>query len=212
MCVTSMTFVRDVMAWRNLERDLLQHDSLAPDALLPRGDHPSVVLVRDDHFVALLQVETVDHDLVRLARVSDDGDFLGVAPEFLREFASCAFHSRLQDSPHMFNRKFVCELQVSNHLLEHVARRWRDPSVVQIDQGPVGIEGALYLRPVQLVFGNGRRRLASCERVGPEQVREGVLAEHREYRATERETANERSPTRHRHSPRKVRLPSRGPR
>ena len=55
---------------RHLERDLLDHDPIAARPLVPRRDHPPVVLVGDDHFVAALEIQTEDHDLVALRRRS----------------------------------------------------------------------------------------------------------------------------------------------
>ena len=51
---------------RHRELHLLQHDPFATHALFPRVDHATVVLRRDDHFIAALEIESEDHGLVRL--------------------------------------------------------------------------------------------------------------------------------------------------
>ena len=60
---------------------MLQHDAIAPLALLPAGDHARVVLVRGDDLVAPLQFHAELHDLQSFAGVARDGDLFGVASE-----------------------------------------------------------------------------------------------------------------------------------
>src|SRR6266404_2253952 len=66
---------------RDLERHLLENDSFAALALLPRRDHSTVILIRDDNLIAALQIETHDHDLVRLRRVARDRHLFRITSE-----------------------------------------------------------------------------------------------------------------------------------
>ena len=88
----------------DLERDLLEDDPLAPLALLPRRYHPRVVLIGDHHFVAALEIQPEDHDLVRFRRVAGDRHFLRVAPELAGEVTPNTFHPRLEHAPHVLHR------------------------------------------------------------------------------------------------------------
>ena len=72
---------------RHRERDLRQLDAVAPDALLPRVEHPAVVLVGRHDLVAGLEVDAELRDLQRLAGVARDRDLLGVAAERRRPAA-----------------------------------------------------------------------------------------------------------------------------
>ena len=182
---------------RNLEGDLLEDDPLALHPLLPRRDHPAIVLVREQHLIATLQVEAEDHDLVGLARVADDGHFLRITAELLGEIAPRAFHARLEHAPHVLHGQLVRESQVTNHLLEHVRRRGADAAVVEVDHGAIRVECALDLGPVELVLREFRGRAVSRNGVGTEDLCERILAHHREGGATEGETANEGSATGH---------------
>ena len=76
-------------------------------------------------------------------------------------------------------RHLVAEAEVADHLVEHVARAGSDAAVVEIDPGPVDVEGPLDLRPViflacQLV-GRGLGRILA----GPGGACDRVAAEHR---------------------------------
>src|SRR5688500_8353572 len=125
---------------RNPERDLLQHYSLASRSLVPRRDHARIILIRDHDLVAALQVETEDHDLVRLRCVPRNRHLFHVAAEFAREIAPYAFDARLEYAPHVLDGKLVGEPEVADHCLQHVTRRRRYAAVVEVDHRSVGVE------------------------------------------------------------------------
>src|SRR5439155_24967205 len=89
----------------NLEGNLLQHDSFPPRALLPRCDHPRVVLVCHENFVAALEIQSKDHDLVCLGRVSRHRHLLWITAELAGQVAPNTLDSRLEHSPHVLHGK-----------------------------------------------------------------------------------------------------------
>ncbi len=156
---------------RHLERDLLEDDPVAPYPLLPCSDHPTVVLVRDDHLVAALEVEPENHGLVGLRRVAHDRHLLGIAAEHARQVAPRRFDLRLEHRPHVVDRDLVRELEVPDHHVENMRRRWTHAAVVQVHQRPVVVKRHLDLRPVRLVIGCLERRLAAHHILGTKERR-----------------------------------------
>ncbi len=163
---------------RHLEGDALDHHAFAADALVPRGEHPGVVLVGDDHLVATLQVDSQDQGLHPLRGVSGNGELFRVAAELTGQVAADALDARLQDVPHMQSRHLVGEAQVADHLVEHVAGTGSDPAVVEVDPGPVDIESPLDLRPVVFLSSEFVRRSLSRVFAGPRGPRDRIAAEH----------------------------------
>ncbi len=186
MCVTSKTFVRGVIAWRNRsttcdggrrrngELDGLDDDALAPRALFPRRDHARVVLRRVDDLVAGLQLDAGDQVLERFGGVARDRHFLGVAAELGGELAAARFDAGLEDHPHLVDGDFVREAQVPDHLLEDVRRRGAAAAVVEVDQRPVHVEGPGDPGPVRFVGGELRGFSSGGRLAGLGQTREGI--------------------------------------
>ncbi len=173
-----------VGGWRrDRERNLGQHDAIAPHALIPAGEHPPVVLVRDQHFVAALEVEPEDQRLERLGGVAGDRHLLGIAAEVAGQVAPHALDPRLQDLPHVSDRELIAEPQVADHRLEHVGGRGTDATVVEVDHRAIGVERALDLAPVRLVVGasGGIGRIDPL--AGQQHLTHGRLTECGQHRA-----------------------------
>src|SRR6185503_13644723 len=64
---------------RNGKRERAKLDAVASFALPPRREHSRIILIRREHFIARLEVETEDTDLERFAGVSSDRHFVDVA-------------------------------------------------------------------------------------------------------------------------------------
>ena len=133
---------------RHLERDALDHDPFAADALVPRGEHSAIILVGDDHFVAAFQVDSENQGLQPFRGVAGDGKLFGIAAELTGQVAADVFDPGLQDAPHVQRRHFVAETQVANHLVKDVAGAGGHATVVEVDPGSIDVEGPLDLRPV----------------------------------------------------------------
>ncbi len=182
---------------RNGERNLVEHDAIPADALLPGGDHSPVVLVGDHHLIALLEVETENHDLVGLGGVAGDGHFLGIAAELAGQVAAHALHPGLEHPPHMVDRQLIGKPEIPDHLLEHVGRRGAAAAVVEIDQGAVVVERPLDFAPVVLVIGQEACRFPFGRPVGVCEVPEGMWPEGGEREARAGQGADERTAVRH---------------
>jgi hypothetical protein len=115
-----------------------------------------------------VEVETEDHDLVRLGGVAGDSHLLDVAAEFAGEIAPHALDAWLEHAPHVLDRQLIAEAQVADHRLQHVTGRRTDAAVVEIDHRPIGVKRSLYLGPVRLVVGDGGGRAVSRDRAGLE--------------------------------------------
>ena len=72
---------------RHRESEARDLDAVPPHPLIPRGEHPRIVLLGRDDLVAGLQVDAVLRDLERLARVARDREFLGIAPDLRGQHA-----------------------------------------------------------------------------------------------------------------------------
>jgi hypothetical protein len=94
---------------RHGERDLPDDDAFAARALIPRGQHAAVVLVRRQHLVAGLHLDAELADLERFRRVARDRHLLGIAAERARELPAHALDLRLEHLPHRVHRRFVGE-------------------------------------------------------------------------------------------------------
>ena len=151
---------------RHRERELLQHDPVAPLALLPRGDHAGIILVRGQHLVARLEVEAHDADLQRFAGVPRDRHFFGIAAELAGQIASHPFNPRLELLPHVPDRRLIRLIEIALQRLMHHPRRRTHPAVVQIDHRPIKGKGAPDLAPVVLVRGHVGRAGIACGRAG----------------------------------------------
>src|SRR6185503_5790758 len=134
-----------------LEGNLLQDHSIAPDPLVPAGEHPGVVLIGDDYLVPRLEIETEDHDLIGFGGIPGDSHFLGVAAELPGQIPPDTFDPGLQGLPHVDYRELVAEPEVPDHLVQDVGGAGAASPVVEVDHGAVGIEGALDLDPEVLV-------------------------------------------------------------
>ena len=141
------------------KRDLRQLDPVAAHALLPRVEHPPVVLVGRHDFVAGLERDAELRDLERLARVARDGELLGIASELGRQPPAHALDVGLEDLPHVVHGRLVRDVEVALERLVHDARARTAAAVVQIDDRPVEGEGLLDLAPVALVGRDARGRL-----------------------------------------------------
>src|SRR2546427_7997637 len=102
---------------RHGEADLLQHDAFAALSLVPRREHPRVVLIGGQHLVAPLQRDAELDDLERLARVARDRHLLRVAAEARREAAAHRLELRLQHLPHGVHGGGVGILEIAAHRL-----------------------------------------------------------------------------------------------
>ena len=182
---------------RRLDLHPLEHDAVAALALLPRVLHARIVLRREDHFVAALEIEPEDHRLVRLGRVARDRHLFRIAAEVLREIAAHRLDARLEHAPHVFRRQLVRESEISNHLLEHVRRRGTAAAVVQIDHRAIEIERALDLAPVRLVLGHRGGRESLGDRFGAEELLERGLAHDGKRHACAEHRGDERASSCH---------------
>ena len=85
------------------------------------------------HFVAALEIEPEDHDLVRLGRVARDRHLLGVAAEHRRARSRrTTLDARLEHVPHVIHRELVREAEIADHRLEHVRRRRTQPPLFRL--------------------------------------------------------------------------------
>ena len=163
------------------KRDLLQDDAVAAHALLPRVEHPPVVLICRQDFVAGFQVDAQLRDLQRLARVPRDRQFLGVAAELGGEPTPDGLEIRLEHLPHVVHRRLVRDVEVPLHRLVHHTWARADAAVVQIGDGAIEREGLADLAPEVLVLchilgrpaGRGSGGLLdACQQVWPTQRRD----------------------------------------
>ncbi len=165
---------------RNLERDLLQDDALPAHPLPPGGQHTPVILVADDDLVAGLEVQPQNHDFVGFRSVPGDRHLLGIAAEILGQVAPHALDAWLEHPPHVIDRELIAELEVPDHLVEHVGRRRRAAAVVEVDHGAIDVESPLDFRPVRLVVRQGVRGTGSGDLGRPHHPADGVIPEHGE--------------------------------
>ncbi len=137
------------------QRDLPDDDPVAAGPLVPGGLHPAVVLVADHDLVAGLEVDPGDQGLHPLGGVPGDRQLLGVAAELAGQLAADRLDPGFEQVPHVVRRGDVGEPEVADHRLQDGRRRGGDAAVVEVDQGPVGVEGPADLGPVILVAGDG---------------------------------------------------------
>src|SRR5258708_38022494 len=136
---------------RHRKGDLPDGDPFAPHALVPRVQHPPVVLVRRDDFVARLEIDPELRDLQRLARVPRDRHLLGAAAEFRREPAADGLDVRLEDRPHVIDRRLVGDIEIALEGFVDDARAGAAAAVVQVDDGAIEREPLLDLAPVGFI-------------------------------------------------------------
>ena len=91
----------------------MTNDLVAACALVPRVQHPGVVLIRGDDLVARREVDPQLGDLQRLARVARDGHFFGIAAELGRESPAYGLDVRLEDLPHVVHGGLVREVEIT---------------------------------------------------------------------------------------------------
>ena len=162
-----------LLRWRwQLDGDLLHHDAVAPDPLVPGGQHPAVILIGDDHLVAGLEVEAENHRLIGLGGVPDNRHLLGIAAEALRQIAPDTLDPGLEGLPHVDDRELIRKTEIPDHLLEHMGRRRAAAAVVEIHHGAVAVERPLNLSPVVLVVsashgGTHIRLQGPADRISP---------------------------------------------
>src|SRR2546425_1968188 len=147
--------LRDV-GGRHRERDLRQLDLVAAYALLPCVDHAAVVLVRRQYLVARVQIDAELCDLKAFARVTRDGELLGVAAGLGREVAPHGFDVRLEQVPHVVNGRLVRHVEIPLERLVNHTRARTGVAVVEIDDRAIQRESLLNLTPVALVSGEVR--------------------------------------------------------
>ena len=192
------TFVRGVIApisrsarssrrlWRHRKRDLRELDAVAADALFPRVDHPAVVLIRRHDLVAGLEVEAELRDLERFTRVAGDGELFGIAAELERQLTAHALDVRLEDLPHVVDRRLVRDVEIALQRLVNDARARAAAAVVEIDDRAIEREGLLDLAPVGFIRRDARRRLRGdslarrlhAEKPGIGECRSGGCSHH----------------------------------
>src|SRR3990172_5369779 len=105
--------------WRRLIGHLLEHDTFASDALVPRGEHPAVVLVRRQHLIARFEIEPILADLERFTGVPGDGHLLRITSEGPRETPAHTLDLRLEMAPHMVDRHLIRILEMAPERVLH---------------------------------------------------------------------------------------------
>ena len=142
--------VEVVLRRRHRERNLRQRDVLASHPLIPRRQHPGVVLIGRQYLVPRLKVEAVLHDLQPFARIPGEGEFLGVAsdlvgkpPPHRLEIAS--------ELPAIIERQLVREVEITLEGFVNNPRSGRAVTIVQVRERPVERERELDLPPEGLV-------------------------------------------------------------
>ena len=176
----------------NRERDLLDDDPLTPSPLLPACDHTGVVLISDDDLITAFEIDAEDQGLHRLGSVPGDCDFLGVAAKFVGKIAAHRFDPRLENPPHVLNRRLVRESKIADHLVEHVGGRRTDAAVVEVDDVAVVVECALDLRPVVFVGGKLAGFVLAGILIGAGRAGERVFAKRGTDQAGNAGTSEER--------------------
>jgi hypothetical protein len=160
---------------RHREIDLLDHDLLAPRALIPRRQHAAVVLLGGQHLVAGLEVEAVLRDLQRLARIAGDRHLFRIAAELGGEAPPHHLDVPL-DQAAVVDRRLVRVIEVALVGLVHHGRARAAVAVVQVDQRPIERERVLDVAPIAFVGSHivGRAVAERARRLGDE--RDGVGA------------------------------------
>jgi len=187
------------MAFRNAS-SIGEADATGP--LVPGGHHPAVILIGGQDLVAGLEVDPGDQGLHPLGGVPGDRHLLRIAAELAGQVAADRLDAGLQDVPHVMGRRGVGEPEVAGLRLHHDGRRGADAAVVEVDEAPVGVEGATDLGPVILVAGDLARRPRAGDRAGPRQPRQCIGAEQ----SRDAQAGHKPSTTRHR-SPPRIALP-----
>src|SRR5437762_2003220 len=104
--------------------------------------------------IARAEIEAELRDLQRLARVARDGELFGVAPDLCRELAPHGLDVRLEQVPHVMDRRLVRDVEIALQCFVDDARAGARVAVVQVDDRAVEREGLLNLAPVALVGRN----------------------------------------------------------
>ena len=161
---------------RHGKRDLLEDDPVAAHALLPRVEHPPVILVGRQDLVARLQVDPQLRDLQRLAGIPRDGQLLRVAAEFSGQAPSDRLEIRLEHLPHVVDGRLVRDVEVPLERLVDDTRARAHAAVVEIDDRAIERESLADVAPEVLVLGHvvGRpagggssRLFDASEQIGP---------------------------------------------
>ena len=177
---------------RNGEGNLRHGDLVAAHALIPRIEHPPVILVGRHHVIAGLEIESELADLQTLAGVARDRQLLHVAADFDGELAAHLLDVGLERVPHEVNRRLVRRVEIALQRLMHDAGAGARVPVVEVDDGAIEREGLLNVAPVTLIgcdvsrqpIGDGRaRRHDAVEPVGVE--RHCAERAHRNHLAQE---------------------------
>ena len=99
---------------RRREWDLSEHQSFTPRALVPCGEHATVILVGGQDLVTSLEIEAELCDFQGLTGIAGDGHFFGITSERPGQPLPYALHLRLEDLPHRVDRRLVGKLQVTS--------------------------------------------------------------------------------------------------
>src|SRR5437016_918217 len=109
------TLGQKVETWRRHGKlDLLQNDAVAAFTLQPGGDHPRIVLVGGDDFIARFQVQAKLDDFERLAGIARDGNLLRITAKSARQPPADSFEAWIEDSPHIVSGIHVLHLQIAH--------------------------------------------------------------------------------------------------
>ena len=134
-------------AWKIQARDF---DFVAPFALVPRGQHPGIILLGADDLVAGSQIDAHLRNLKRLTRVARDGNLLRICAKFGGKPPPRSFDI-------FFDQRTVIRGRLIGPIHVSLARFVNDCgggtliAVIEIDERAIQRKGELNLTPVCLV-------------------------------------------------------------
>ena len=128
-------------------RELAQHNPLAPLALEESSNHPGIVLIGGQHLVARSQIETELANLQAFRGVARQGDLFGITAELAPETLAHRFSLRLENLPHTVGWCGVGIIQVPLHRLLDPSGGRAHPAVVEVNQAAVHGERLAHLKP-----------------------------------------------------------------
>ena len=114
------------------EVQLLEHNLFPALTLLPRGDHPRIILAGRKNFVAGFEVKAKLRDLKGFAGVPRDGNAFGIGVPHAGKAFPYVLDTGFQIVPHAVTGKLVAitygfDLSIQDH-----GWRRRDPAVVEV--------------------------------------------------------------------------------